>query len=308
MSTHQHLDLLEQGADAWNKWRRKNPDIAPNFRGADLRKKSLRNYDLSRCDLSHTDARDTSFRKADLRDANLSSAKLYRAFFSSSTMAGATLRHATLYETVFANVDLSDVKDLGDCTHKGPSVLDHRTLVRSRSLPLEFLQGCGLPDGLITEANRAGSEIRKYPSCFISYSSKDHDFASRLHADLQTHGVRCWFAPKDMPIGAKIRDALDDAIRDVGKVLLILSESSLASGWVEKEFETTFEEEQRRGELLLFPIRLDQTALSVDKAWVADIRRSRNIGDFSGWRNKDSYNASFDRLLLSLEKYGEAAR
>jgi len=46
-------------------------------------------------------------------------------------------------------------------------------------------------------------------SCFISYSAKDQDFAERLHADLQNKGVRCWFAPHDMPIGGKIRDEID---------------------------------------------------------------------------------------------------
>jgi len=38
------------------------------------------------------------------------------------------------------------------------------------------------------------------PQVFISYSSKDQAFAERLHADLQNKGVRCWFAPHDLPI------------------------------------------------------------------------------------------------------------
>ena len=73
----------------------------------------------------------------------------------------------------------------------------------------------------------------QFYSCFISYSSKDQEFADRLHADLQNKGVRCWFAPHDMPIGAKIIDAIDEAIRLRDKVLLILSEHSVSSDWVE---------------------------------------------------------------------------
>ena len=42
----------------------------------------------------------------------------------------------------------------------------------------------------------AMSPIEFY-SCFISYSSKDEEFAKRLHADLQSNGVRCWFAPEE---------------------------------------------------------------------------------------------------------------
>jgi hypothetical protein len=40
-------------------------------------------------------------------------------------------------------------------------------------------------------------------SCFISYSTKDQEFAERLHADLQNKGVRCWFAPHDLRMVTK---------------------------------------------------------------------------------------------------------
>jgi hypothetical protein len=44
-------------------------------------------------------------------------------------------------------------------------------------------------------------EAIQYYSCFISYS--DDAFAKRPHTDLQNTGVRCWFAPHDLAIGAK---------------------------------------------------------------------------------------------------------
>jgi hypothetical protein len=127
---------------------------------------------------------------------------------------------------------------------------------------------------------------------------------SSPYADLQGHGVRCWFAPKDMPIGAKIRDSIDDAIRETGKTLLVLSESSMASNWVEKEFETAFEEEQRRHDIVLFPIRLDNSPLEGMQSWIADIRRARHIGDFSSWKDDVPYRAAFDRLLRDLQRKG----
>jgi len=78
-------------------------------------------------------------------------------------------------------------------------------------LPLAFLQGCGSP------------------------MPKNQDFADRLYADLQASGVRCWFAPKDIPIGARVREAIDDGIRDKDRLLLIWSEDSVSSSWVEKD-------------------------------------------------------------------------
>ena len=167
----------------------------------------------------------------------------------------ANLSGANLYETIFADLDLSSCKGLESCSHSGPSIIDHRTLQRSGPLPLAFLRGVGLPDNLIDYLPSLLNQPIQFYSCFISYSSKDQAFAERLHADLQAKGVRCWFAPHDMQIGAKILDAIDEAIRLRDKVLLVLSEGAIASDWVEGEVTRALDEERERKRPLLFPIR-----------------------------------------------------
>jgi hypothetical protein len=80
-------------------------------------------------------------------------------------------------------------------------------------------------------------------------------FAKRLYADLQNTGVRCWFAPHDLPIGAKTWDAIDAAIRVRDKVLLIFRRTrSPATGWKTSK---AFDEERRRNQLVLFPVCID---------------------------------------------------
>jgi TIR domain len=140
-----------------------------------------------------------------------------------------------------------------------------------------------------------------YYSCFISYSSKDQAFAERLYADLQSKSVRCWYAPHDMRIGDEIRPRIDESIRIHDKLLLVLSESSLASTWVKKEVETAFEKETQRNTLVLFPIRLDEMVMHTQEAWAADIRRMRHIGDFRQWKDHDEYQNAFARLLRDLQ-------
>jgi hypothetical protein len=140
-----------------------------------------------------------------------------------------------------------------------------------------------------------------YYPCFISYSSKDEAFAQKLHADLQGRGVRCWFAPEDMRIGDKIRPTIDRSIQAHDKLLLILSEHSINSDWVEKEVETAFEKESQTKQWVLFPIRLDSVVMNTDQAWAADIRRTRHIGDFSRWKDHDAYQQAFERLLRDLQ-------
>jgi TIR domain len=141
----------------------------------------------------------------------------------------------------------------------------------------------------------------KFYSVFISYSTKDQDFAERLHADLQSKGVRCWFAPHDLKIGDRFRDRIDESIRLYDKLLLILSDHSVESRWVETEVETAFEREHRQPDkTVLFPIRIDDAITQSNRAWAGDIRRTRHIGDFSGWTHHDAYTKAFQRLLRDL--------
>ena len=116
--------------------------------------------------------------------------------------------------------------------------------------------------------------------------------------------MRCWFAPHDMKIGAKILDTLDEAIRLRDKVLLVLSEASIASDWVEDEVTRAFEEERQRGGVVLFPVRVDDTVLETKETWAAKLRRSRNIGDFRGWKDHDAYQKALERVLRDLRVEG----
>jgi hypothetical protein len=144
----------------------------------------------------------------------------------------------------------------------------------------------------------------RYYSCFISYSSNDQEFGERLYADLRHSGVKCWYAPEDMKIGAKIRDTIYKSIRLYDKLLIILSENSLSSAWVESEVEKAFEEERKRKQPVLFPIRLDEVVMQTTQAWATEIRRTRHIGDFSRWEEHDAYQQALERLLQDLKAEG----
>ena len=114
--------------------------------------------------------------------------------------------------------------------------------------------------------------------------------------------MRCWFAPEDLKIGEHFRKRIDESIRVHDKLLIILSSNSIESDWVATEVEGAFEREHReKGRVVLFPIRLDDAIMQANQAWAADIRRRRHIGDFSDWRNHDSYKKAFSRLLRDLK-------
>ena len=392
MANPEHVAKLLEGVEAWNDWRRENPDIRPDLvfaplcnttlRGANLKdaylsnikliKSDLKSADLvgatlDEADLSEIDLRDADLQGVSLREANLVSADLRGSDFSYANLAytklknanlsgaelrdtnlrevdlsgadlsGADLRGADLREAdlsgadlsvvylgqnVLAPVNLTNVRGLDSCYHSGPSTIDHRTLMLSGGLPKIFLRDCGWPDWMIEAAqlfqgdlpdngvidiayqiaNLLTSNPIQYQSCFISYSSKDQDFAESLYADLQAKGVRCWYAPHDLRIGDRFQDTIDQAVRLRDKLLVILSENSLASEWVEDEVQAAVAEERKGGKrrTVLFPLRIDDAVEETNLAWALRIKQTRHIGDFRGWKDHDAYQAALDRLLRDL--------
>jgi hypothetical protein len=85
------------------------------------------------------------------------------------------------------------------------------------------------------------------------------------------------------------------------KLLLVLSEDSISSAWVEDEVESAIEREHNEKRLVLFPIRIDEVVVNTQVAWAASLRRQRHIGDFTNWKNHDDYQRGFDRLLRDLK-------
>jgi TIR domain len=196
-----------------------------------------------------------------------------------------------------ADTDLRLAKGLDSVRHGGPSEISVSTLYKSGgNIPEAFLRGCGVPDELITYSHSLRNRAIDFYSCFIRYSSKNHDFAERLYVDLQSKGVRCWFAPEDLKLGDKFRQRIDESIRLHDKVLLILSEQSISSPWVEVEVESAIEREHKENRLVLFPVRIDDAVMDSSQAWAGSLRKMRHIGDFTCWKDHDSYHKGHERI------------
>ena len=104
-----------------------------------------------------------------------------------------------------------------------------------------------------------------------------------------------------MPIGVKTWDAIDEAIRRQDKLLVILSEASIYSEWVEDEVNKAYAEEREREITVLFPIRIDDAVLTTPEPWARKLRDQRNIGDFRQWMESNAYKINLERLLRDLK-------
>ena len=193
-------------------------------------------------------------------------------------------------------------RGLDTIQHTGPSYIGIDTIYRSeRYIPEALLRKAGVPEDFIIYIHSLVAHPIEYYTCFISYSSRDQAFADRLYTDLQSKGVRCWFAPEDMKIGDKFRQRIDESIRQHDKLLLILSVHSVASWWVEYEVEKALAKERQAQRTVLFPIRLNEQIIQSTTDWAAHIKETRHIGDFTGWKDHDTYQRGLKRLLRDLQ-------
>jgi uncharacterized protein YjbI with pentapeptide repeats len=313
----------------WNKWRSDNPDIIPqlsridfgetlgvknnliaiNLSNAYIESSSLFSLNFENVNFEGAILQNSNCYAASFGNVNFKSADLTLVNFTLSVLDNADFNEAQLGNTIFGDCNLSSIKNLETCHHQHSSIVDHSTLAKSENLPLSFLRGCGLPDFLIDNISVLKNEAIVFYSCFISYSSNDHEFASRLHSDLQNKGIRCWFAPEDMKGGRKSYDQINEAIRIHDKLLLVLSNDSMNSSWVATEIKKARKKEKLEKRQMLFPIaivpyksildwELFDSDLGMDLA--AEIR-SYHIPDFSDWKNHNSYIKIFEKLMSDLK-------
>ena len=281
--------------------------IGAHLSSARLNGAKLSGTKLGRANLEKADLNDADFNGADLSDsnlggANLKGAKLYSTNLTNATLQEADFNDAKLFSTIFADVDLSTTKGLERCVHHGPSSVGIDTIFLSGGrIPDTFLRGCGVPEAFITYVRSLVTNPIEFYSTFISYSSHDQAFAERLHADLQAKDFRCWFAAEDLKIGDRFQERIEESIKLFDKVMIVLSEASVKSRWVEREVNAAREREDREGRTVLFPIRIDDAVMNASQPWAADIRRSRHIGDFCEWEANTSYQKALQRLLRDLE-------
>lgn len=159
MANEEHVAILKRGVEAWNRWRRENPNVRPDLRHLNFETiPDVTDYgpDLGNINLSYTALQKTSFRnarlyKADLQKADLPFADLCYACFVDSNLSGAVVRVAQLGSAVFQNCNLRGA-DLAYCSAKETS-FEGSDLTGAN---LEYLQ-----------AVRANFDRAKIPTCLV---------------------------------------------------------------------------------------------------------------------------------------------
>ncbi len=309
---------------------------AADLNHADLRRADLRHTDLSGAQLCATDLRGANLTavglgranlfKANLGNAELVSANLSAANFNGADLSNANFMDSQMYLTNINDVDLRQPEGLDSILHRGPSSIGVDTLRRSLGqIPESFLKECGLssweieaakfynPD--LSEAERIdiAYEIVRIQSesavqispLFLSYSHADGAFVEAIEDKLNAKGIRFWRDVHDMKAG-RIEKQIDRAMRLNPTVLLVLSEHSVESDWVEweaskaRELERQYRKESTPRDVLC-PVALDEAWKTCD--WEGPLRRQIEkyfVLDFSAWEERETFDRQFGRLAEGL--------
>ncbi len=97
---------------------------------------------------------------------------------------------------------------------------------------------------------------RRFQTVFISHSHKDHEFVARLNIALRERGVRTWFSPEEILPGTKLSESIFNAIDSFDRLIVVLSQNSMTSQWVNSELHRAFTRQRMEGRNILFPISI----------------------------------------------------
>jgi uncharacterized protein YjbI with pentapeptide repeats len=295
-----------------------------NLSEANLTNANLGLADLNGANLINADLSDADLFGADLIGTNLSKAVLRRTNFTEAILIETNLSKVLMAWTILSNIDLSKTIGLEKVIHEVGSTLGNETMKRSNGkIPKAFLRGCGLSDWEIESAklynpDLSNEEINKtlykvydlraqqplqISPLFISYSHTDSEFVDKLENYLNKKGVRFWRDKHDATAG-RLETQIDRAIHQNPTVLLILSENSIKSDWVEHEVRKAREMEKDIGRDVLCPVALDDSWKT--SPWPERIMEQvmeYNILDFSIWTDDGKFEKMFVKLIDGLNLY-----
>ncbi len=313
MEREEALELLRGGPEGiadWNAERERD----------DFELRDLGFLDLEGANLRVANLRDLEIRGI-LRGADLTLADLRSTNLFDADLDGACVASADVGGTNFPEY-LNGIVGLGELRHRAPSELTRSSVVNARGqLPESFLRGCGLapwevesvklhdpnitPEEIAEIQNtvfqlRSSEPIQVRP-VFISYAHADSAFVDVLHPKFRDVGINTWRDTHDMtsgPIGEQITEALQSRL-----AVLVLSERSLARGWVKNEIRKAIDLSREQDRHVLNPIAIDDTwKQKLDGDMRSEIKQY-NVLDFSNWEDDESFDREFRKLAAGIRRW-----
>jgi uncharacterized protein YjbI with pentapeptide repeats len=186
MANEEHLKILKQGVEQWNKWRLEN-HIRPDLSGADLS-----SADLSGADLSNADLRRANLSEANLSDTDLSRADLYAAKMVGANLSGAILGRTNLYDANLSGAILSDA-ELSRANLSGANLISAKLFdadLSGANLSEAKLRGAGLAGADLGSANLTSADLTD--ADLSGTGLVETNFTNATITGCRTYGASAW--------------------------------------------------------------------------------------------------------------------
>ncbi len=135
-------------------------------------------------------------------------------------------------------------------------------------------------------------QSNKGKKVFISYSSKDYNFAVMLAVDLSNAGHSPWLDEFKILVGQSIPQEISVGLKDCDFVFVLLSSNSVNSHWVEREWQTKYWNEVETGKIKVIPIL-------IEKCEIPELLKTKKYADFTG----NNYSKALTNVLLALNNH-----
>ncbi len=163
MADSRHLEILEQGVETWNTWRRLHPEVHPDLQSIVFMDGKLTDTNMEQkienisdapaeLTYTHLDLSDFNFSHTDLRHADLTRCFLNGTNFRAANLSGANLVGAALNHADLQNADLQEaILSNASLTHAN---LSHTCLDKA------ILSGTDLFEADLSHASCQGTTFR----------------------------------------------------------------------------------------------------------------------------------------------------
>ena len=111
------------------------------------------------------------------------------------------------------------------------------------------------------EVSPEGYVVPRQPQVFLSHSHADKKLVRNLASKLKENKIKVWLDEAELKFGDSLIQRLRKAIDSVDLLLVVISKSSVASSWVEKEVEIAMNEEIDNKRIKVVPVVIEDVEL-----------------------------------------------
>jgi uncharacterized protein YjbI with pentapeptide repeats len=202
MANSDHISIIRDGVEFWNRWRAGHTSVVPDLSGAELRGMNLEGANFCAANLNGVDLTGANLLggnleraqmvhalmlEANLNNATLQGADMTSAAFANGRIVGGDLRNATLAEATFNGTDVAGA-DLSRANLQ-------RTSFYGGSLRWARLESVDLRDSDLRRANCTGAVFADADLRGANLENADLQCANFTRANLRgcrVYGISAW--------------------------------------------------------------------------------------------------------------------